>query len=76
MYIEREGITGRDAYIVRKALAYAIASIGSLPNDGREESDRLDMVAILKVVCPDPVVRQALVLDVQNHTGAPPDLTD
>lgn len=41
-------ITGRDGYIVRKALAYAITAIDGLPVEWREESDRDDMAALLQ----------------------------
>jgi hypothetical protein len=39
-------ITGRDGYIVAKALAYAIEIIESLPEERQEASDREDMIAI------------------------------
>ena len=40
-------ITGRDGYIVAKALAYAIEVIAALPDKRRELSDRRDMRKIL-----------------------------
>ena len=40
-------VTGRDGYIVRKALAYAISVISALPEERQEESDRDDMEKLL-----------------------------
>lgn len=40
-------ITGRDGYIVTKALAYAILAIDSLPRARQERSDRNDMLSLL-----------------------------
>lgn len=47
MSTESTDITGRDAYIIRKALAYAIEAIDRLPPRWREESDREDMTTLL-----------------------------
>ena len=41
-------ITGRDGYIVCKALAYAILAIERLPREWREESDKEDMKQLLE----------------------------
>ena len=43
-----DSITGRDFYIVAKALAYAIETIESLPERWQEYQDCLDMKAILE----------------------------
>jgi hypothetical protein len=40
------GITGRDGFIVAKALGYAIEAIAALPVEYQEWSDREDMKAI------------------------------
>ncbi len=44
---ERQNITGRDGYIVCKALAYAIVTIERLPDMWQELSDRDDMKKLL-----------------------------
>jgi hypothetical protein len=41
------GLTGRDGYIIRQALAYAIETIAALPPEYQEYSNRCDMLAIL-----------------------------
>jgi len=43
-----EGVTGRDGYIVAKALAYAIATIDALPFRWREGSDADDRRRLLR----------------------------
>jgi hypothetical protein len=45
------GVTGRDAYILAKALAYAIQTIEALPERWQEWSDCRDMQAILEASC-------------------------
>jgi hypothetical protein len=42
-----EGITGRDGYIMMKALAYAIEAIESLPMRWQEVNDKDDMKLLL-----------------------------
>ncbi len=69
-------VTGRDGYIITKALAYAIAFIDSLTEQKREKSDRDDMVAILIALAPDEAWRERIAEDVRIHTGIAPDLTD
>jgi hypothetical protein len=69
-------ITGRDDYIIAKALAYAIAFIDELPEDQQAASDRNNMAALLVAKVPDHVEREKLVRDVELHTGVPPDLID
>jgi hypothetical protein len=43
-------VTGRDGYIIAKALAYAIEVIDALPKELRSLSDQADMKAILDVM--------------------------
>jgi hypothetical protein len=43
-------ITGRDHYIVCKALAYAIEAIDRLPSEWQEGSDRDDMLQLLEAM--------------------------
>lgn len=45
------GITGRDGFIIRKALAYGIVAICQLPKEQQEYSDMQDMRAILNHLC-------------------------
>jgi len=73
---EKPSVTGRDAYIMAKALAYAIACIDGLPEERREVSNRCDMVALLYAAVPDPLERERLARSVEVHTGVLPDLTD
>ncbi len=47
-------ITGRDGFILCKALAYAIITIEKLPVAWREASDREDMIALLHAHSADP----------------------
>jgi hypothetical protein len=46
------GITGRDGYLARQALAYAIECIGHLPKRWQEYSNQQDMIALLDAVAP------------------------
>ncbi len=68
-------VTGRDGYIIAKALCYAIAFIDTLPFERRESSDRDDMVAILIETVP-AVQREFLAREVEVHTDILPDFTD
>ena len=43
----RRSVTGRDGYIITKALAYAVEAIAMLPEERQEASDRADMLALL-----------------------------
>jgi hypothetical protein len=52
-----ESITGRDGYIIKQALYYAIKYIDGLPDILREYSDRADMVSILLAMDPDYFAR-------------------
>ena len=51
----KPSVTGRDGYIMAKALAYAIACIDGLPEERREVSNRCDMVALLFSTPPFPI---------------------
>lgn len=48
-----KSITGRDGYIIRKALAYAIESISRFPEQWQERSDQRDMITILYNIADD-----------------------
>lgn len=71
-----QDVTGRDSYILTKALMYAVAAIDALPADQQESSDRDDMVQLLIARMPDPVEREALARTIQAHTGISPDITN
>lgn len=49
-----ESITGRDNYIMCKALAYAIVTIDRLPERWQEQSDQSDMKALLEALTTAP----------------------
>lgn len=69
-----KNITGRDGYIITKALAYAIAHIQSLPFEKQERSDMMDMCRILLAAEDQTIALQ--IYDVIRHTGSTPDLWD
>jgi hypothetical protein len=60
-------IAGRDGYIVKRALLYAIAHIRSLPPEEQEGSDMADMCAIARAH--DASTMGAYAADVCTHTG-------
>ena len=67
---EREGLTGRDDYILSKSSFYAIATIQALPKDCQEWSDMRDMCIIAR----DWAARSSgsaflRIWDVYRHTG-------
>jgi hypothetical protein len=62
-----ETITGRDGYIVQRALIYAIAHIQSLPLEAQEGSDMADMCAIARAH--DAVAMGMYAGHVSDHTG-------
>ncbi len=70
------GVTGRDGYIIGKALAYAIATIDGLPEGQQERSDRDDMVAVLLAMYPDQFTLGEYADGVERHTGRRPWLVD
>jgi hypothetical protein len=41
-------ITGRDGYVIAKALAYAIQAIDDLPGHWQEKGDQADMIRLLE----------------------------
>lgn len=83
MGADPENITGRDRYIICKALAYAIASIDAQVPAQRELSERADMVKLFHALCAGPEMRKLIPrdvdepirLDVEVHTPNFPDLT-
>ena len=60
-------ITGRDDYIIAKALAYAIATIPHLPKAFQESSDRDDMLQLLRAVHPNAQHLLDLAADTVSH---------
>jgi hypothetical protein len=48
-----KGVTGRDGYILCKALAYGIETIERLPECWQESGDKEDMVALLQEMTAD-----------------------
>jgi len=73
---KRSSVTGRDDYVIAKALVYAIAFIESLPEQQRELSDRDDMVALLNDLVPSAAEREELARHLEQKTGFRPDITD
>ena len=49
----KTSITGRDGFIIAKALAYAIVAIDQLPEKRQEYSDQQDMRALLQYCAGD-----------------------
>jgi hypothetical protein len=62
-----ETVTGRDGYIVAKALTYAIEAIEALPERWQEYSDKEDMIALLEAISPDATAREIMRKGVQGH---------
>jgi hypothetical protein len=48
-------ITSRDRFIIGKALLYAIKYVDNLPEHVREQSERNDMVRLLKMLSPKTI---------------------
>jgi hypothetical protein len=46
-------VTGRDAFIIAQALAYAAEAIDRLPSQHRQQSHRADMLRLLHHIAPD-----------------------
>jgi hypothetical protein len=63
----QQSITGRDGYLVRQALAYAIVTIGRRPARFQERSNMLDMAKLLEHLTPDPAIREALLAGARWH---------
>jgi hypothetical protein len=51
----RMDITNRDRFIIGKALLYAIKYVDNLPEHVREQSERDDMVRLLKMLSPKTI---------------------
>jgi len=51
---DAQDITGRDHWLLCKALAYAIETIGRLPKRWQERSDRQDMIKLLDALSASP----------------------
>lgn len=62
-----ESVTGRDGYIIAKALAYAFSTIERLPPRWQERSDMEDMKKMFENVCPDPSMRANLIGKADHH---------
>jgi hypothetical protein len=71
-------ITNRDRFIIGKALLYAIKYVDNLPEHLREQSERNDMVRLLKMLSPKTVERakdsEAAYRDSVLKTGKPVDI--
>ena len=66
--IKPKSITGRDGYILRQALAYAIKLIEALPDDRQEYSNMCDMIRLLRHFA-DEGERKFLAFNVALHAG-------
>jgi hypothetical protein len=60
-------VTGRDGFIMAKALAYAITTIDRLPRVRQEGSDRDDMRDLLCAMVPGEAQRSEIMLSAQRH---------
>ena len=67
-------ITGRDGYILAKALAYAIATIQSLPVIRQEASDCDDMCDILCHLVPSAEARGRMAREIGEVLQTSPSL--
>lgn len=67
-----QDITGRDRHVITTALAYAIATIQSLPHDRQEYSDCRDMITLFNALVPDENERGWRAKSVFTHTGRRP----
>jgi hypothetical protein len=71
-------ITNRDRFIIGKALLYAIKYVDNLPEHLREQSERNDMVRLLKTLSPKTVEKakasEAAYRDSVLMTGKPVDI--
>lgn len=65
------GITGRDNYIILKALAYAIAVIEALPIERQEGSDCADMRDLLHHFVPAAAARGHMALAIGEALQMP-----
>ena len=62
-----DNVTGRDGYIITKALAYAIEAISSLPAAWQENGDQNDMKRLLESLVPNDTQLQHLLRGVRAH---------
>ncbi|MBZ9939436.1 hypothetical protein LB518_24330 [Mesorhizobium sp. BR1-1-16] len=69
---QSESVTGRDGYVLAKALLYAIDAIQHLPREMQERSDMVDMCALARAVHGGGLA-DALIF-VEAHTGREIDL--
>ena len=67
MAADPENITGRDRYVICKALTYAIASIDEMVSAQRDLSLRADMVKLFHALCPGPEMRKLLPQGVEEQ---------
>lgn len=65
-------ITGRDGYILTRALAYAISAITALPTYLQARSDLADMQALLRARCPVDGVRENFLAVAQEKLAGDP----
>jgi hypothetical protein len=61
-----QSVTGRDGYLIRQALAYAVTAIELLPQKRQEWSNAQGMRLILDSVC-DPSDRQFFLDNARAH---------
>jgi hypothetical protein len=64
---ETSDVTGRDGYIVCKALTYAIETIEALPKKWQEWSDKEDMITLLEAISPNADERAMMRTAVRSH---------
>ncbi|MDO9714289.1 hypothetical protein [Paracraurococcus lichenis] len=62
-------ITGRDDYLIVKALAYTITTIPHLPEVRQEASDCEDMIDLFAALVPDDAARERIMHSVRAHLG-------
>jgi hypothetical protein len=60
-------VTGRDGYLICKALAYAIEAIHALPRKWQEEGDAEDMRLLLEAMAPDDAELQLYIQNAHRH---------
>jgi hypothetical protein len=70
----KRGITGRDGYVMAKALGYAIATIKSLPAVHQELSDCDDMHDILCHLVPNAEARSRMADEIGKMLQTAPSL--
>lgn len=63
-------ITGRDNYIIAKALAYAVLTIDNLPRARQERSDRNDMLSLLIARVGPSGQLVSVLMNAEAHVGA------